>query len=382
MTRVERWVPVAAAAFLVVFGVLEPWTSDDLRPAPVLAGTAVAAAGALLAAVAPRIGTAMVAAAYLVQSLLGQLGPSAGVLIGMFAACGWAGFVVEPRRSWVTPVAGQVAAIASSVLGPALGTPGASLADNLFFSSFFWLTWLAGLGARQQRRRADQLGRLAAALDAERETRERAVLAEERARIAREVHDAVAHALSVVVLQLGVVRSTATLDGGVDEVLAGLERLGRETVVEMRGLVGILRDTEVPVAPEPSLSRLDELLGDVRAAGLPVELTVRGEPAHLPRTLDVSAYRVLQEALTNVLRHAGPSPTRVVVEHARDALVVAVTDAGPLGDVPLAVPGDGHGLVGMRERVAVFGGSFEAGPTGDGGFAVRARFPVRAVVTA
>ncbi|MEJ2860487.1 sensor histidine kinase [Actinomycetospora flava] len=380
MSRVERWVPLVAAGFLVAFGVLEPLTSPDLRPAAVWAGTAVAVAGALLAAARPLAGTALLMLAFLAQSLLGQVGPSGGVLLAMFAACGWAAFTVAPARSWITPVVGQVGAVASSAIGALLAIPGASLADNIFFSSFFWLAWVVGLAARQQRRRADQLGRLAAALDAERETRERAVLAEERARIAREVHDAVAHSVSVMVLQLGVVRSTARLDEGVDGVLAGLERLGRETVVEMRGLVGILRDTEVPAAPEPSLDRLDELLADVRAAGLPVELTVRGEPSHLPRILDVSAYRVLQEALTNVLRHAGPSPTRVLLEHARDAVVVEVVDDGPVGDPPAPVGGDGHGLVGMRERVAVFGGSLEAGPR-DTGYAVRARFPVRTAVS-
>lgn len=382
MSRVERRVPPIAAAVLVVLGVLELLTAPEMRALPVVAGTAVAVAGALLCLVAPRVGTALITLAFLVQSALGQVGPSGGVLLGMFAACGWAAYVVAPQRSWVTPVVGQVAAIASSLTGPLLGVPGASVADNVFFSSFFWLAWLVGLAARRQRRRADDLARLAAALDAERESRERAVLAEERSRIAREVHDAVAHSVSVMVLQLGVVRSTASLDEGVDGVLAGLERLGRETVVEMRGLVGILRESEVASAPEPSLDRLDELLADVRAAGLPVELTVTGEPSHLPRTLDVSAYRVLQEALTNVLRHAGPSPTRVVLEHARDAVVVEVVDDGPVGEPPLAPDGDGHGLVGMRERVAVFGGSLDAGPTGEGGFAVRARFPVRAAVPA
>jgi signal transduction histidine kinase len=216
---------------------------------------------------------------------------------------------------------------------------------------------------------------------------------EERARIAREVHDAVAHSVSVMTLQIGGLRrqlDAALADRPAErEVMLGLERLGRQSVDELRTLVGILRDdstpdgSRTPTAPEPSLARVADLVEDVRAAGLPVELAVRGKAVELPPSVDVSAYRIVQEALTNVLRHAPGSSTRVEVEHGPSAVTVVVEDDGA-GSRPTedgTVQGmprqriGGHGLVGMRERVAVHGGTLEAGPAGQG-FRVRASFPL------
>ena len=166
------------------------------------------------------------------------------------------------------------------------------------------------------------------------------------------------------------------------EVMLGLERLGRQSVDELRTLVGILRENGEPVpgGPEPSLARVGDLVADVRSAGLPVELTVRGTPGDVPPSLEVSAYRIVQEALTNVLRHAPGSRTTVALEHGPAAITVRVEDdgsgnrAGAGGDAAHP-PIGGHGLVGMRERVAVHGGHLEAGPAGRG-FRVVARFPL------
>ncbi|MEV0201643.1 ATP-binding protein, partial [Nonomuraea sp. NPDC050691] len=176
------------------------------------------------------------------------------------------------------------------------------------------------------------------------------------------------------------------------EVVAGLERLGRQTVEEMRGLVGILRERVDggETAPVPSLARVEELVGDVRAAGLPVRLDVAEDLPRLPPVLDLTAYRVLQEALTNVLRHAGAAPTTVVLGREGQALLLEVrNDPAPGGgpaagrsarrpaDRPAGVTaGGGHGLVGMRERLAMVHGTLRTGPEPDGGFAVRARFPL------
>jgi len=181
-------------------------------------------------------------------------------------------------------------------------------------------------------------------------------------------------------LQLGALRRRLADRPVEQELVHGLERLGRATVEEMRGLVGILRERGAEPAPsrEPSLARVDDLVADVRAAGLPVSLEISGDPVVLPTVLDISAYHVLQEALTNVLRHAGMPSTRVAIAFDSDALTVHVVNEG--GSPPLHPDtGDarraGHGLVGMRERVAVFNGTLEVGPRTEGGFSVRATFP-------
>ena len=165
--------------------------------------------------------------------------------------------------------------------------------------------------------------------------------------------------------------------------MLGIERLGRKSVEELRSLVGILREsgTGESAAVVPSLARAEELVADVRGAGLPVEIEVVGEPAELPRALDVSGYRIIQEALTNVLRHAPGASTRVTVTYGADAVELDVANHPPARR-PATVGGGaeraigGHGLVGMRERAVVFGGTLEAGPCDDGGFRVHARLPL------
>ena len=199
--------------------------------------------------------------------------------------------------------------------------------DTVFFPVVFYPARWAGRLVSRERERSAQLVELTALLDAQRETAAQAAAQEERTRIAREVHDAVAHSVSVMTLQIGGLRrqlgDVLTDRPQEYDVLLGLERLGRETVEELRSLVGILREpghTDASTAPVPSLSRAEDLVADVRAAGLDVDLEVRGTPRELPRALDLSAYRILQEALTNVLRHAPGSRARVVVDYARDGV--------------------------------------------------------------
>jgi signal transduction histidine kinase len=179
-----------------------------------------------------------------------------------------------------------------------------------------------------------------------------------------------------MVLQVGALRTTLDPADRAAGVLAGVERLGREAVDELRGLVGLLRE-EQGTAPSPSLARVPDLLAEVRSAGLPVTLETAGEPQDLPQAVDVAAYRVLQEALSNVLRHAGRVPTTVRIRHETGALAVCVEDdGGPAPAVAPTGPG-GHGLLGVRERVGVLGGTVDAGPRPEGGFRLQARFPVR-----
>jgi signal transduction histidine kinase len=198
----------------------------------------------------------------------------------------------------------------------------------------------------------------------------------ERARIARELHDVVAHAMAVMVVQAGAARTIVDSDpDGAKAAIAEVEATGRTGLAEMRRLIGVLTadDGEAERAPQPGLEQLDELVRTVRAAGIPVEVLRSGDERALPPAIDVNAYRVIQEALTNTLKHAGDAHASVTLMFTDGALEIEVADDG-VG--PRVVDPPGHGLVGMRERVAVFGGTLVAGPRPGGGFVVRALFPV------
>jgi signal transduction histidine kinase len=251
-----------------------------------------------------------------------------------------------------------------------------SLGDMLLIAMIVGGAWLAGRAIRYRRERERALERLTVDLEREREEKARAAVAEERVRIARELHDVVAHAISVIVLQArGGRRSLATDPGETREALDTIEAMGSEALAEMRRLLGMLRrdDEEIALAPQPSLRYLDALAAQVREAGLPVDLSVEGESTELPPGVDLSAYRIVQEALTNALKHAGPATARVVVCYRENDLELEIADTGAGAS---ASDGEGHGLAGMRERVSLYGGKIEAGPRDGGGFAVRARLPL------
>jgi signal transduction histidine kinase len=211
----------------------------------------------------------------------------------------------------------------------------------------------------------------------EREIAAREAVVEERARIARELHDAIAHNVSMMVVQAGAERRTLDEESPTREVLETVEQIGRSALTEMRRLVGMLRSDDAdPLAPQPSLRDLDLLVSQVREAGLPVDLKVDGDPRELPVGLELSAYRIVQEALTNALKHAGGAAhATVTVSYGPDSLALEVVDDGT--GSPALATGGGHGLVGMRERVAMYGGRFEAARRTGGGFAVRVLLPIR-----
>jgi signal transduction histidine kinase len=243
------------------------------------------------------------------------------------------------------------------------GEPGVAL-SVLQLTAF----WLAGVFVRA-RRQAAALAARSAAL--QRQAGQAA--AAERARIARELHDIVAHHLSVVVLHAAGARAA----GGADpQTLAEIEQSGRQALTETRRLFGVLRDpgAEADRAPQPGIGELPALVGSLRATGLEVSLSIAGDHAALPPGVEVSAYRIVQEALTNVLKHAGPARAEVTVGCADRAVTIEVTDDGPGNPAPPALTG-GQGLAGMRERVALFGGDLRAGPRPGGGFTVCARLP-------
>ncbi|HYX87560.1 MAG TPA: histidine kinase [Gaiellales bacterium] len=207
-----------------------------------------------------------------------------------------------------------------------------------------------------------------------------AAVAGERARIARELHDAVAHSVGVMVVQAQGARALLG-DGrepGVHAALEHIERAGQDALVEMRRLLGLLREDgdEPERRPGTSLRELDELLGQVRAAGLAVDITVEGDPRPLPVGVDQSAYRIVQEALTNVRRHAPGAHATVTVRYLADAVTVEVADDGAATTAPDPSPGSGHGHASMRERAALCGGTVRIGPRAGGGYAVEARLPL------
>jgi signal transduction histidine kinase len=228
--------------------------------------------------------------------------------------------------------------------------------------------WLAGVFVRARRQSVALAGR-----NAELQRQAAQAAAAERARIARELHDIVAHHLSVIVLQAAGARAS----GQAEASLAKIEDNGRRALVETRRLLGVLRDTgeETGLAPQPGVGELDALAGTIRAVGVPVNLVIDGDPAALPAAVDVSVYRIVQEALTNVLKHAGPACATVTISCGEEAVTVEIIDDGT-GEPGDWIPVGGHGLAGMRERAAIFGGELSAGPRPRGGFAVRARLPL------
>ncbi|GAA1742458.1 hypothetical protein GCM10009681_11540 [Luedemannella helvata] len=243
--------------------------------------------------------------------------------------------------------------------------------------AFFFTFAPYGLGvavAVQSRRLAEA----AAARAAVREQRVREAVMEERVRIARELHDMVAHSVTVMVIHAGAVRRRLDATQEVErELLESVEVAGREAVTELRRTLGLLRGdaAEGTVAPV-GLDRLDELVAQVREAGLAVTVRREGEAVDLLPAVDMSAYRIVQEALTNVLKHAGPTRVDVEVAYRTDGLHLIVSNAPAAGRRPIPAAGHGgHGLIGMRERVALFGGALSAGPRPEGGFAVHARLP-------
>jgi signal transduction histidine kinase len=224
--------------------------------------------------------------------------------------------------------------------------------------------------------RADEAEARAAQLEREREEQARAAVAEERIRIARELHDVIAHCVSVMTVQATAAR--LLLDDEPErarEPLLAVEDTGRQTLAEMRTLLGILRKNmdETGPKPQPRMADLGALLERCKGAGLPVDLDVQGEPEVLTPGVDLAAYRVVQEALTNAIKHAGPAHASVTVRYGDHALDLEIVDDGKAAPV---ADGHGHGLVGMRERVVLYGGQFEAGPRASGGYAVHARLPL------
>jgi signal transduction histidine kinase len=244
-----------------------------------------------------------------------------------------------------------------------------------FIPVLFGIGWLAGFALRERAAEADAAEVRAARAEREREQAGRLAVAEERARIARELHDVVAHAVSVMVLQVGAVRHRLADDGEDREALEGVERAGRDALAEMRRLLGAMRrdGDGVELGPQRGLDDLAPLLDEVERAGLPVQLHMEGDRYTVPRGVDLSAYRIVQEGLTNALKHAQATQAHVTVRYRLRELELEVRDDGR---GTTSSDGLGHGLVGIRERVAIYGGEMTAGAANGYGFVLTARLPV------
>jgi len=276
----------------------------------------------------------------------------------------------------------QLIAGAGALLGATavvvVTSPNGSTGDFFWVLAMFSGAWLAG---RALATRAEQTRELRARVRAAERAREEVASRaanEERNRIAHELHDVVAHSVSVMVVQTSGVRRLLHEDQTRErEALMSVEQIGRQALSEMRRMLGVMRTGEEPsaaaLAPQPGLEHLDRLIKQVEEAGLRVQLHVEGARIPLSPGVDLSAYRIVQEGLTNALKHAKGARADVFVRYAGDTVELSIEDDGP------GTPGEngmGHGLVGMRERVALYGGTLEAGPRPEGGYALRARLPV------
>jgi signal transduction histidine kinase len=292
-------------------------------------------------------------------------------VLGMAAA-----FLLGKLRDARQATAGLAIVVVSAVV-IVYNAPKRSTSELIFIPLLFGMCWLAGFVLRGQAVQAETAEARAAQAEREREAAARLAVAEERARIARELHDVVAHAVSVMVLQVGAVRHKLPDELAEDrDALRGVERAGRTALAEMRRLLAAMRngDDELELGPQPGLDVLDSLVEDVTRAGLPVRLHVEGEAVALPRAVDLSAYRIVQEGLTNALRHAHASNADVTLRYAPAELRIEVRDDGPGG---AKGDGRGHGLVGIRERVKIYGGEMTAGTAPEGGFVLSALLPLR-----
>jgi signal transduction histidine kinase len=265
--------------------------------------------------------------------------------------------------------------VASDVPTLMLGKPiGLVASPNIALA----IAFLVGLGFARLRRRTEEQARALADAELERRAAAEQAAAAERARIARELHDVISHDVSLMVLQASVERRVHGADEATGQAFASIEAAGREALTELRRMLGVLRrdDEAAPLRPQPGLAQLPELVDQASAAGLPVRLVIVGTPVSVPPGLDIAAYRIVQESLTNAAKHAAGATVTATVRYTDGGIEIEVVDDGLTTTDRLPLPRGGHGLVGMRERVAVFGGTLEAARSETGGFRVHARLPV------
>ena len=369
-------VDAALAVVLIVLAEVHVWSGAAAGPKAVTAPTGFVIAGSVawrrrapLAAVATAMG------AVIVQTLLASSPQALWLIITWIVLFYSAGSALPRGRALV--------ALAIGLIGAAIDEVGAvdrSVQGFVFGLALVAVPWLAGRAVQRREGRAEALELRSALLERDREEATRAAVSEERARIARDLHDMVAHAVSVMVLNAEA--ADAVLDSEparTRDQLVSIQRTGRQALGEMTRLLGMLREGErLELTPQPRAAELGTLVEEVRAAGLPVSLEIGGEQRALEPGVDLAIYRIVQEALTNTLKHGGRAASATVVVHFGTAAVTV--DVRDDGDGATVFNGGGHGLIGMRERVALYGGSVEAEPRATGGgFSVRAVLPLEPV---
>lgn len=349
--RTTRWftVPASAAIVLVLLA---------RRRFPFAAPASVWLMGAALSFIDGRLATfngATLAAGLAAALLLGNLPDSVEARLGLIIGLAGAAVVVENK-------------------------PGHQAEEFIFIPVLVAIAWLAGFALHERSEQTEAAEGRARQAEQEREAMARIAVAEERARIARELHDIVAHSLSVMVLQAGAVRHRLAGDLAEDKsALEEVEEAGRQALAEMRRLLGVMRrdDDERDLTPQPSLASVDALVDQISGAGLPVHLHVEGEPIALPTGIELSAYRIIQEGLTNALKHGRASRADVTLRYIRDALEVEVCDDG---QGRATTDGAGYGLLGIQERVKIYGGTMTAETAPGRGFALKTRLPLESHV--
>jgi signal transduction histidine kinase len=378
---IDRWGDTAVALAFAVWAQLDLW---GRAPATmqVIGGRGVLAVLLLLMTLplavrrrAPAATLLTAAGALVVAAVL--VSHSQGIPIEVFLALMLAFYSVgahcDDRRSTLVGTVAVAAIAAADLAHPGtFSTSGARPGAWLAFA----IAWLVGRDLRRRRQHVVDLEDRAAQLEREREEKAQLAVVEERGRIARELHDVIAHAVSVIVVQAQAGPHLVENPRRAIGVFHAIESSGRDALEELRRLLGILRsaDEQLAIGPQPGLGSLQSLIAQVRASGLPVELRIEGEPMHLPAGIDLSAYRIVQEALTNVVKHTEDAAAEVVIRYGEHALELDVVDNGH--GRATSSNGSGHGLIGMRERVALYGGTLEAGTRDSGGYAVCARLPL------
>jgi signal transduction histidine kinase len=321
---------------------------------------------------APLATIAVISASVVVQSLVAP-----GAAFGEFLAVMLATYSVAAHTNTAGAVLGLVAVAPAVIVQNVRETGELSPFELVYGVVYFGGAWLLGRAVRRRREHAAGLVKRTELLERDREERARVAVAAERSRMARELHDVIAHSVSVIVVQAGAAEEICERDPDkARQALRSIRTAGNDALTEMRRLLGILRSDgdELTLEPQPGLGRLDELVRQAAAAGLRVQLDMSGPPRALPPGLDLTAYRVVQEALTNVRKHAGTADARVHVRYLPDELDLRISDDGA-GPTPSSE--NGHGLLGMRERVELYGGTLVARSRASGGFEVSARLPLQ-----
>lgn len=379
--RLREWpgrlFDLGVVAGLLVVGIAVLFSSSNEIPRlgpgriPVLVVTLVSLAALLVRRRHPLITLGLILGALLVGAMLGssvQVRPL--VLVGVYT--------VAARLPWRLSLLLSAASLAVLVAGAVISREGLTFTESVTTLIPIGAAYVVGIYARTRLDYVESLRARALQATREQELRAQQAVAEERVRIARELHDVVAHHLSLITVQASALQTQLPADHPGQETAATMARTGRQAMDEMRRMLGLLRlgTRDAPGhEPQPGIAEIPTLVAQARAAGVDVELLIDdGGQRPIPVGVDLSAFRIVQEAVTNVMRHASSSHCRVRVHVGNDVLELRITDDGPAeGDAAAAT---GHGLVGMRERVAMFGGELFAGPVPGGGFAVRATLPL------